>query len=45
MLKLSDEQKAFVDSIRDFSKRTAGTQEQRRRLVESGVDEAHNQAI
>jgi alkylation response protein AidB-like acyl-CoA dehydrogenase len=41
---LSDEQRAFVESIRDFAKRECGTREQRDALTDHGV-EVHNQAL
>ncbi len=41
---LSDEQRAFVESIRDFAARECGTREQRDRLTENGL-EPHNQDI
>jgi alkylation response protein AidB-like acyl-CoA dehydrogenase len=41
---LTDEQRAFVESIRDFAAREAGTREQRDRLTDHGRD-PHNQAV
>src|SRR5947209_6240642 len=41
---LSDEQRAFVESIRDFAARELGTREQRDRLTDHGR-EPHNQEI
>ncbi len=41
---LSDEQRAFVESIRDFARRECGTREQRDRLTDHGR-EPHNQAL
>jgi isovaleryl-CoA dehydrogenase len=41
---LTDEQRAFVDSIRDFAKRECGTREQRERLTDHG-HEPHNQEL
>jgi alkylation response protein AidB-like acyl-CoA dehydrogenase len=41
---LSDEQRAFVESIRDFAARECGTREQRDRLTDHGR-EPHNQEI
>ena len=41
MLDLSDEQRAFVESIRDFARRECGTREQRD-LLTSGGREPHN---
>jgi isovaleryl-CoA dehydrogenase len=38
---LSDEQKDFVDAIRDFCDRECGTQDQRERLTD-GYREHHN---
>jgi isovaleryl-CoA dehydrogenase len=44
LLTLTDEQKAFVDSIRDFARRECGTREQREALTDGG-HEPHNQAL
>jgi isovaleryl-CoA dehydrogenase len=41
---LTDEQHAFVESIRDFAKRECGTREQRDALTENG-HEPHNQDL
>jgi alkylation response protein AidB-like acyl-CoA dehydrogenase len=41
---LSDEQRAFVESIRDFARRECGTREQRDRLT-GGGHEPHNQQL
>jgi isovaleryl-CoA dehydrogenase len=41
---LSDEQRAFVESIRDFAKRECGTREQRDHLTDNGA-EVHNQEL
>jgi len=41
---LSDEQQAFVESIRDFARRECGTREQRDALT-AGGREPHNQAV
>jgi alkylation response protein AidB-like acyl-CoA dehydrogenase len=41
---LTDEQRAFVETIRDFAQRECGTREQRDRLTEHGA-EPHNQAL
>jgi len=41
---LTDEQRAFVESIRDFAKRECGTREQRDVLTENG-HEPHNQEL
>jgi alkylation response protein AidB-like acyl-CoA dehydrogenase len=41
---LTDEQRAFVESIRDFAAREAGTREQRDRLTDHGHS-PHNQEI
>jgi isovaleryl-CoA dehydrogenase len=41
---LTDEQRAFVEAIRDFAQRECGTREQRDALSENG-HEPHNQAI
>jgi len=41
---LTDEQRAFVESIRDFAKRECGTREQRDALTENG-NEPHNQEL
>src|SRR5436305_11306507 len=44
LLTLSDEQRAFVDSIRDFARRECGTREQREALTDGG-HEPHIQGI
>jgi len=44
MTRLSEEQKAFVEAIRDFCKREAGTREQRDALTDGGHT-PHNQAL
>ena len=44
MQNLSDEQRAFVESIRDFARRECGTREQRDLLTEGGR-EPHNSAL
>jgi isovaleryl-CoA dehydrogenase len=41
---LTDEQRAFVEAIRDFAKRECGTREQRDALTEHGA-EPHNQEL
>ncbi len=41
---LSDEQRAFVEAIRDFARRECGTREQRDALTDDG-HEPHNQAL
>ncbi len=41
---LSDEQRAFVEAIRDFSQRECGTREQRDALTDNG-HEPHNQQL
>jgi isovaleryl-CoA dehydrogenase len=41
---LSDEQRAFVEAIRDFARRECGTREQRDALTDYG-HEPHNQAV
>ena len=41
---LSDEQRAFVESIRDFARRECGTREQRDALTDHG-NEPHNQEL
>jgi isovaleryl-CoA dehydrogenase len=41
---LSDEQRAFVEAIRDFAKRECGTREQRDALTDNGR-EPHNQQL
>ncbi len=41
---LTDEQRAFVEAIRDFAKRECGTREQRDALTDNGT-EPHNQQI
>src|SRR5256885_9650144 len=43
-LQLTDERRAFVESIRDFCSRECGTREQRDRLTNGG-EHAHNQAL
>src|SRR5204862_6517766 len=43
-LELTDERRAFVESIRDFCRRECGTREQRDRLTEGG-EHAHSQAL
>ena len=43
-LQLSDERRAFVDSIRDFCRRECGTREQRDRLTDGG-EHAHSQEL
>ncbi len=44
MQTLSDEQRAFVEAIRDFARRECGTREQRDALTENG-NEPHNQEL
>jgi alkylation response protein AidB-like acyl-CoA dehydrogenase len=44
MQTLSDEQRAFVEAIRDFARRECGTREQRDALTENG-HEPHNQEM
>jgi isovaleryl-CoA dehydrogenase len=44
MTRLSEEQKAFVEAIRDFSKRESGTREQRNALTDGGRV-PHNQEL
>jgi alkylation response protein AidB-like acyl-CoA dehydrogenase len=44
LLNLTDEQRAFVEAIRDFARRECGTREQRDALTDGGV-EPHNQEI
>jgi alkylation response protein AidB-like acyl-CoA dehydrogenase len=44
LLTLSDEQRAFVESIRDFAARELGTREQRDRLTDHGRN-PHNQEV
>ncbi len=44
MQTLSDEQRAFVEAIRDFARRECGTREQRDALTEHG-NEPHNQEL
>ena len=44
MTRLSEEQRAFVEAIRDFCKREAGTREQRDALTDGGHT-PHNQAL
>jgi alkylation response protein AidB-like acyl-CoA dehydrogenase len=41
---LTDEQRAFVEAIRDFAKRECGTREQRDALTDNGT-EPHNQRL
>ena len=41
---LSDEQRAFVEAIRDFARRECGTREQRDALTQGGV-EPHNPSV
>jgi alkylation response protein AidB-like acyl-CoA dehydrogenase len=41
---LTDEQRAFVEAIRDFAKRECGTREQLNRLTDDGA-EVHNQEL
>jgi isovaleryl-CoA dehydrogenase len=41
---LTDEQRAFVETIRDFAQRECGTREQRDKLTEHGA-EPHNQEL
>ena len=36
---LSDEQRAFVEAIRDFARRECGTREQRDALTDGGTEE------
>jgi isovaleryl-CoA dehydrogenase len=43
-LELTDERRAFVESIRDFCRRECGTREQRERLT-GGGEHAHNQDL
>ena len=43
-LQLTDERRAFVDSIRDFCRRECGTREQRDRLT-GGGEHAHSQEL
>src|SRR5436190_3901077 len=43
-LELTDERRAFVESIRDFCRRECGTREQRERLT-GGYEHAHNQDL
>jgi isovaleryl-CoA dehydrogenase len=43
-LELTDERRAFVESIRDFCRRECGTREQRDRLT-SGGEHAHSQEL
>lgn len=43
-LQLTDERRAFVESIRDFCRRECGTREQRDRLTEGG-EHAHSQEL
>jgi isovaleryl-CoA dehydrogenase len=43
-LELTDERKAFVESIRDFCRRECGTREQRDRLTNGG-EEGHNSEL
>ena len=44
MQNLSDEQRAFVEAIRDFARRECGTREQRDALTDGG-NEPHNAAV
>ncbi len=44
ILDLTDEQRAFVEAIRDFARRECGTREQRDALTDGGT-EPHNAAI
>ena len=44
LLTLTDEQQAFVETIRDFARRECGTREQREALTEHGR-EPHNQEL
>jgi len=44
VLDLTDERRAFVESIRDFCRRECGTREQRERLT-GGYEHAHNQDL
>jgi isovaleryl-CoA dehydrogenase len=44
LITLTDEQRAFVESIRDFARRECGTREQRAALTDGG-HEPHNQAL
>src|SRR3954451_2965551 len=44
LITLTDEQKAFVDSIQDFARRECGSREQRDALTDGG-HEAHNQPL
>ena len=44
MQNLSDEQRAFVEAIRDFARRECGTREQRDALTDGGND-PHNPAV
>jgi alkylation response protein AidB-like acyl-CoA dehydrogenase len=44
LLTLTDEQKAFVESIRDFARRECGSREQREALTDGG-HEPHNQGL
>jgi alkylation response protein AidB-like acyl-CoA dehydrogenase len=44
LLTLTDEQRAFVEAIRDFARRECGTREQREALTENGR-EPHNQEL
>ena len=44
LIELTDEQKAFVESIRDFARRECGSREQRDALTDGGHD-AHNQPL
>jgi alkylation response protein AidB-like acyl-CoA dehydrogenase len=44
LLNLTDEQRAFVEAIRDFARRECGTREQRDALTDGGA-EPHNQEI
>jgi len=44
VIDLSDEQRAFVEAIRDFARREAGTREQRDALTDRGRH-PHNQEL
>src|SRR5205085_8430148 len=44
LLTLTDEQRAFVESVRDFARRECGTREQREALTDHG-HEPHNQEL
>src|SRR4051794_27282542 len=43
-MELTDERRAFVESVQDFCRRECGTREQRDRLTDSGAH-THNQQI